>query len=232
MTENKRLKVLQKELGFSNQTDFANVLGIKQGSLSDIYREKNGIGVSDSIKMILIKDYSINIDWLKTGKGEMFDNKKIPHKNTVTPVPEEDYMMVEYVDLATNAGTFGGGIVADLDEIHTRLVPREYDKGLYLVVRVSGNSMDDGTKKSLSDGDEVLVRLWQENIQYLPIKMKLFVVNTNEGSVIKQISNIDYAEKTLTLHSFNEEYEDYKLHFDDVVQIFTVEKIVNSKIRF
>lgn len=73
MSENERLKEIQKRLNFTSQAKFAEALGIKQGSLSDIYRSKNGIKVSDSIKFRLIKDYSINIDWLETGKGQMID---------------------------------------------------------------------------------------------------------------------------------------------------------------
>ncbi len=75
MTENERLREIQKALGYTNQTAFANVFGIKQGSLSDIYRSKNGIKVSDSIKRILDKDFSINIDWLETGEGNMFKDQ-------------------------------------------------------------------------------------------------------------------------------------------------------------
>lgn len=71
MTENQRLKEVQKALLFASQTEFSKALGIKQGSLSDIYREKNGIGVSPSIKMKLEKDYSININWLEKGEGSM-----------------------------------------------------------------------------------------------------------------------------------------------------------------
>lgn len=69
-TENQRLKKLQEILGFKSQVEFATALGIKQGSLSDIYREKSGISVSDSIKIKLIKEYSINIDWLEKGEGQ------------------------------------------------------------------------------------------------------------------------------------------------------------------
>lgn len=69
MNENERLKEVQKILGFKSQSEFADVIGIKQGSLSDIYRGKNGVGVSDSIKMKLMKEYSINIEWLETGVG-------------------------------------------------------------------------------------------------------------------------------------------------------------------
>ena len=89
MTENQRLKIIQKKLSFNSQADFAKALGIKQGSLSDIYREKKGVGVSDSIKMKLEKEYSININWLETGKGEMIkkevniDNSHVKANNSV-----------------------------------------------------------------------------------------------------------------------------------------------------
>ncbi len=74
-TENKRLKELQKLLDFKNQVDFADFLGIKQGSLSDIYREKGGISVSDSIKLKLMRVYSINIEWLENGVGTPFSSE-------------------------------------------------------------------------------------------------------------------------------------------------------------
>lgn len=72
MTENQRLRKLQNDLKFANQEEFAKVLGIKQGSLSDIYRAKKGIKVSESIKRILEKEYSINIEWLEMGEGDVF----------------------------------------------------------------------------------------------------------------------------------------------------------------
>ena len=81
MTENQRLRIIQKELSFNSQAEFAKALGIKQGSLSDIYREKKGVGVSDSIKMKLEKEYSINIDWIETGEGEIITNMKIDNSN-------------------------------------------------------------------------------------------------------------------------------------------------------
>ena len=81
MTENQRLKIIQKKLSFNSQADFAKALGIKQGSLSDIYREKKGVGVSDSIKMKLEKEYSINIDWIEKGEGEIIKNMNIDNSN-------------------------------------------------------------------------------------------------------------------------------------------------------
>lgn len=84
-------------------------------------------------------------------------------------------MMVEYVDLRASAGRLGGADVSQLPETHRRLVPREFDNGGFLIVRVDGDSMDDGTKRSLSDGDEVLIKERIDcKIDELPIK-KLYL---------------------------------------------------------
>lgn len=195
----------------------------------------------------------INKKWLTDNKGTMFlsDNalingkdlshsiSKLKSKNgteEVSPVAEQNYMIVEYADLAVSAGMLGGdfseAFVESLPETHKRLIPREYNEGNYLVVRVNGDSMDDGSKRSLSDDDEILIRLWTDGIDTLPIRSKLFVLTTRSGHIVKQITKIDHKKQQITCHSFNPLYPDQIVDFDEVIQLFTVEKIVNSKIRF
>nr|DAX23862.1 MAG TPA: putative transcriptional regulator [Caudoviricetes sp.] len=195
----------------------------------------------------------INKEWLTDNKGTMFlsDNtlingkdlshsiSKLKSKNgteEVSPVAEQNYMIVEYADLAVSAGMLGGdfseAFVESLPETHKRLIPREYNEGNYLVVRVNGDSMDDGSKRSLSDDDEILIRLWTDSIDTLPIRSKLFVLTTRSGHIVKQITKIDHKKQQITCHSFNPLYPDQIVDFDEVIQLFTVEKIVNSKIRF
>lgn len=152
-------------------------------------------------------------------------------RSEVIPVPEGDYMMVEYVDLRASAGLLGVGDVTQLPDTHKRLVPKEYAKGGFLVVRVDGDSMDDGTKKSLSDGDEVLIYEHVDNhIENLPIRKTLFVITTLNGNVLKQIKEINKEEGYILCHSFNQGYEDFKIKFEDVCQIFIVCKVVNKQI--
>ena len=83
-TENERLKEVQKSLGYTSQQAFAEALGIKQGSLSDVYRAKNGIGVSAKIKIALSK-IGVNIDWLLTGEGPMLVGQRTGERG-----PDED----------------------------------------------------------------------------------------------------------------------------------------------
>lgn len=92
MTSNQRLKEVQKILNFRTQQEFADALGIKQGSLSDIYRGK--VGVSSAILLTLSKDYSINIEWLKTGEGSMLnpsEGAKADIAGTIVATDEESY---------------------------------------------------------------------------------------------------------------------------------------------
>ena len=194
----------------------------------------------------------INKKWITDNKGAMFltdegsiNGKDITHtignlksKNgtaEVMPIPEQSYMMVEYADLAVSAGMLGGdfseSFVENLPETHKRLIPREYREGNYLVVRVNGDSMDDGTKRSLSDDDEILIRLWTDGMDTLPIHNKLFVLTTRSGHIVKQITKIDRKKQQITCHSFNPLYPDQFVDFEEIIQVFTVEKIVNSKIR-
>lgn len=63
---NERLKEFRRELGM-NQEEMANVLGLKQGSYSDI--ERGRVGIS-GILTKLIKLYKINPVWLIEGEGD------------------------------------------------------------------------------------------------------------------------------------------------------------------
>lgn len=70
MTENQRLKQLMELLGFKTQRAFAHALGLKQGSISDVMRRKDNMGVSNAIKKILESTFNVNREWLTYGIGE------------------------------------------------------------------------------------------------------------------------------------------------------------------
>lgn len=90
MTENQRLKIIMDELHFKTQNDFAKALNIKAGSLSDVFREKDGMGVSNAIKDRLEFVYRVNRVWLTTGEGEMFLKKETVVVDTREGVPFYD----------------------------------------------------------------------------------------------------------------------------------------------
>ena len=209
---------------------FSTNIGIEYQRIYDIQRGKTK-KISGAVASAIVYKYpQFNLKWLITGEGGMLREEK-PFVNEVTSRPTSDYMMVEYADLRAAAGRIGGGDVSQLPETHRRLVPKEFNNGRFLVVRVDGDSMDDGSKRSLSDGDEVLIKEKTEDKWFdLPIKKTLFVITSREGNVLKQIKEINKDEKYILCHSFNPAYEDFKIFFEDIFQIFIVCKVVQRQI--
>lgn len=72
---NERFKAVRKKLEIT-QTEFGKKLGLQQGSVGDIERSKDNIGVSESVKRLLESEYDVNLIWLETGDGDMFKPKK------------------------------------------------------------------------------------------------------------------------------------------------------------
>jgi len=229
MSINGRIKEIRDNLCDRQTKSLAEKLDISSQAVSNYIREGYNIG-REVIEKLLTAFPNIDANWLIAGEGEMLKNVK-PFRSEVSPVPEGDYMMVEYVDLRASAGKLGGADIAQLPETHKRLVPKEYAKGGFLVVRVDGDSMDDGTKRSLSDGDEVLVFQYEGNIMDgLPIRKTLFVITTREGNVLKQITEVNADERYIVCHSFNTHYADFKVDFRDIHQIFIVCKVTQKQI--
>lgn len=229
MSVNERIKKVRDTFCNGDNSLFSEKIGTSKQYASNICNEGKNVGakVLDKILNIFTE---VNPIWLKLGEGNMLKESNLQY-NEVTPVPEGDYMMVEYVDLRASAGRLGVGDVSQLPDTHKRLVPKEYAKGGFLVVRIDGDSMDDGSKRSLSDGDEVLIYEHVDNhIENLPIRKTLFVITTLNGNVLKQIKEINKEESYILCHSFNPDYEDFKIKFEDVCQIFIVCKVVQKQI--
>lgn len=205
-----------------SQAEFA-----KRAKLSTGYANNPGRTVTVGTREKISSAFpDINMVWFQTGVGEMLSNIE-----EVKPMPEDAYMMAEYAELNGHGGRLGGADMENLPETHTRLVPREYEKGKYLVVRITGNSMNDGTARSICDGDEILIReLNPDEWDNLPIRTRLFVITSREGNVIKQIVEVNKEDGYITCHSFNSSYSDFNIKISDIYQIFVVYKIVQKQI--
>lgn len=225
---NKALKLAFQEINIYKKSDMAKFLGYTNSYFSEITNGKENL--SESFLNVISEKVNINLEWVLSGEGDVLKNKEL-FINEVTPIPKDDYMMVEYADLRASAGRLGGSNLDMLPYTHKRLIPSEFNNGNFLVVRVDGDSMYDGTARSLSDGDEVLIKERTVDQWYdLPIRKSLFVITSREGNVLKQITEINKEEGYIICHSFNPRYEDFKLYFTDIFQIFIVRKVVQKQI--
>jgi phage repressor protein C with HTH and peptisase S24 domain len=79
MTENQRLRKIMTMLHFRTP-----------GSISDVLRAKDGMGVSNAIKDRLEYEFNVNREWLTTGIGEPFLKKVTTIIETKEGVPYYD----------------------------------------------------------------------------------------------------------------------------------------------
>lgn len=65
---NKRIKELRKHLNLT-QDEFGEKLGVAKSSISNI--EKGRYGVTDQTIKLMVREFGVSENWLRTGEGEM-----------------------------------------------------------------------------------------------------------------------------------------------------------------
>ena len=209
------------------QSEIIKDLGVSQAYVSALMNGKKRVGKEMAKKISQL--YGFDEGSILTGEGEILKEEK-KYVEEVSPIPYENYMEVEYADLSTVAGRLGGYNPATLPEMKRRLIPKEFDRGNYLVVRVDGDSMDDGTSISIPDGTEILIKEYHlQKGEKLPIRGNLFVIVSTEGTVFKQIIEHNTEEGYIICHSYNQKYSDYRINLSEVLQIFIYRKIVSFR---
>lgn len=169
-------------------------------------------------EMIAMEGKSLNINYQKEVDGA------VRNGDTVTQVDSDNYMEVEYRDLSVAAGPLNR---TDIVEKKTMLVPREYDRGEYLVCRVDGPSMDDGSIYSIPEGAKILVkRFYLDKGDKLPIRGNLFVIDAKDGQALKQIVEHNTELGYIKCHSYNEDFADYTVPLDEIFGFYIFRKIV------
>ena len=87
----------------------------------------------------------------------------LEYSNQVKQVPFSDFMETEYLPVEAQAGYLDCLESQDTPKLDTMLIPKEYDKGNYLVIEIKGDSMNDGSNRSIQDGDKLLCKELQKH---------------------------------------------------------------------
>ncbi|NDV63688.1 S24 family peptidase [Bacteroides sp. 224] len=105
--------------------------------------------------------------------------------------------------------------------------------GRYVAFEIKGDSMDDDTKNSISQGDLVLARelsrdLWTSKLRYRDYPY--WIVVTQNGILCKQMVDHDVETGMITFHSLNPspEYRDFQLHVNEIRQLYNIIKKTTS----
>ncbi|MBK8736520.1 MAG: hypothetical protein IPL98_11740 [Saprospiraceae bacterium] len=116
-------------------------MGVVQGSVSSV--KVGRMAFPKEWQKILLEKYSLDVnDYLIK---EAAKDKNLSYKNEIRQVYPE-LMEVKVLKIEAQAG-YLDNLHNNLDEmvkLDTMLMPIEYDKGNYLAVEVSGDSMNDG----------------------------------------------------------------------------------------
>lgn len=230
-----RIKEIRKAYFNDSNLDFASFMGEKPSTTSGWVSGKRGIGKS-VIDKITDKLPQINPTWLLTGEGDMEVGKSPSSiQSNAHAVEDLNYMNVPVVHIKARCGYLAG--YADegyIDSLPTMpvIVDKTYH-GRYMIFEAEGDSMDDGTRNSICDGDKLLCRevrrdLW---LPKLHINDWYFViVHRTDGIAIKQITAQD-ENGNITCHSLNDMFNDYSVNLDDVAEIYNVIKVVERSMR-
>lgn len=142
--------------------------------------------------------------------------------NALMKVFGNGVMKIRIISQYAYAGYLSGYADPEFMEHQPHLfVDESYTPGNYVAFEVRGDSMEDGTRDAIYEGDIVIGReLYREHWKSKFRKGEIYIVVHREyGICIKEIIN-QSANGTITLHSKNIEYHDYTVNLNDVLQIF------------
>ena len=226
---------------------FADKVGVTEFVVSNWVKRGAGMSVMMKIKKAFPE---VSIEWLMSGEGEMLKDSaeapakphRAPKEVEVVPAGSRIVQRLPIIPIKAQAGV-GKGFLYDRDESQDpEDVYEEFDtmevalerevSDRYKLFRVTGNSMDDDSKRSICDGDIVLCReVYPEDWGYGLINTKypyVVIVIEEEGILIKELIKHSRKDNTITLHSLNSNYEDFTKSLSDVRAFFYVERIDRS----
>lgn len=233
-----RIKLFLKESGIS-QRKFEISIGKSNGYVNNIVKT-----ISVDVLSSISKAYpELNTEWLLSGEGKMMKSDQ----SSILAEPEAPYLI-------TNSGTKYFEVTKSLYKMVVPFVPvnayagyldefkdaefvgnlterefyvRELHYGKYFAFEIKGDSMDDDSKRSLSDRDVVLARelsrdYWRDGLRIKDYTAWIIVLKNN--ILCKQIIDQDLEKGTITCHSLNPspEYCDFVLRLDDIHQLFNI----------
>lgn len=213
-----RLK-LYRETQKYNQKDFSSKLGIKQESLSRY--ESGNQSVPDEIKLKLSKE-NVNIDWLITGKGDMFINNSKKMNN------DSDFNIFDSSDKKENEewhGIYSKYLLEDSEPVQETI-----QKNINLIKVINADMESNNViqiPNELKNYEGKLVAVIQKGDDMEPIiKDSSIVLCDTEGyqgagMYVIKINNI-YMVKRISIKpnyyiikSDNKLYDSFEVHIDD-----------------
>lgn len=202
MTENERLKKLRKDLGLS-QANFAEKVGMKQGSYSDVERGK--YAVSAGIILALQETFKVNPAWIRTGEGDVYTEA------ICTQVKKGH--SISYYDLEATAS------MTKIFEAGSHYQPSEIEVPGFSDCELAMNVWGDSMAPEFQSGEIILMKAWTESfIEYGQVYL---IITRNDHRMLKTIYP-GHSDETIRCNSKNELYPPVEVKKDDIYRIYLV----------
>lgn len=262
---NKAFQHLRSIGKIHTQTDLAKEMNANRVTISNALKDKGGYLNDDFLSRFCRTFDGIFIEsWLITGEGEMLSAApKVLEQGAVPSVISESsnelYLEtkcgIKYYDLGDNKYKMRVPFVPY--NAHARYAfetsePIQQEKegwgeidfivdrighGSYMAFEIKGDSMDDDSKRSFSQGDKVLVREldqihWKDGIRYNQYPFWIIVLNNT--ILCKEIIDHNIESGEITCHSLNPspEYSDFTISLNEVYRLFNVVQKVSAPINY
>lgn len=216
----------------------------RRSGLSETYIETVKENITSKTRLKIERAFpDLNMDWVITGEGDMLVSEK-ESKDTqeetpyiVTPAGMKFYKMsngyyrmrVPFIPVNAYAGYLESIQDAEYVEWDKEydFVVKDIHHGSYAAFEITGHSMDDGSKRSVSDGDVVLARELSRD-KWAPRlfveKFPFWILVTEANILCKEICEQDFAKGVIKCHSLNPspEYSDFPLELDNIRKLYNI----------
>lgn len=227
ITISERLQHLISLLGH-NPNSFSKALGYSNNNVT-IGRIINDTSKKPSVETLekIFKTFpKVNPTWLLTGDG----NPLLDKESSAIPrhIGIDETTKAPLITQYAYGGYLRGFADSEFREAQPIYVAsKRYSGGNYVAFEVRGDSMDDGSKKSICNGDIVLGKELQKHYwtSKLHVPKVFVIVHRTEGITIKEITHHSVESGLIICHPYNSEHEDFELNLSDVVQLFYIKEI-------
>ena len=190
-------RIKQIRLGLKmSQKDFAREIDVVQQQLSKYERGENKPSTEFLIK--LIEKMDVNINWLLTGYGNMFNSAELGNENAKS-------VEIKYYESPKISDTIKNPVVESiwLDKNMVNNIWRKDEKNLR-IIQMPGDYMQGGYNDfSISNSDIVVVDIKSTNVSLSGIYA--YTTQNNEFIFIKSIQRV--ADGSLMFNVFNDKYQ-------------------------
>jgi phage repressor protein C with HTH and peptisase S24 domain len=220
MTTKDRLKefLSSQKIG---RNRFEEQLGISIGYMSS----KATTITSDVIEKTISAYPILNIEWLLTGKGEMFKSK-IEASTPIDSDKSVSYRLVPLLNLDAVGGMHSLNLVSENPEYTEKLIPFTDAQDGDVALVVSGNSMD----PTCPSGSKVLIREVENWKEYFGFGNIFVLLLTDGRRILKEVQKYPEDSKNYVLcKSHNEKYPEEELPKSMIKSVWKVVKILNER---